>query len=248
MNPSRASLTVLVALGLSCAEVPRGEDLWNGRDFTGFYTFLEKSGKNCDPDQVFRVQDGMIHVSGKEYGYIATERDYENYALRIEFKWGEVTWPPREKSARDSGLLFHKQGPDKVWPQSFEFQIIEGGTGDLLLVDRASMDFDPALESRFSQPKMKSDDGARVVRGRINWDRRSPDWKDVLGFRAVQDLERPHGQWNTLDLHCQEDWFASWVNGVKVVECRGARPCKGRILLQSEGAELYFRKITLRGL
>ena len=248
MGLSRAPLMILLAFGTSCAAAPPETDLWNGRDFTGFYTFLQKSGRNTDPDQVFRIHDGMIHVSGKEFGYLCTEREYENYALRLEFKWGESTWAPREKSARDSGLLFHMQGPDKVWPRSIEFQIIEGGTGDLLLVDHASMDFDPALECRFSEPKMTSEDGTRIVRGRIDWEKRSPVWKDVLGFRAVPDLERPHGQWNTLDLHCRGDRFAYWVNGTKVVEGRGAQPCKGRILLQSEGAELYFRKITLRDL
>jgi len=248
MGLFRAPVMIVLAFGLSCASVPAEPDLWNGRDFTGFYTFLEKSGRNNDPDHVFRVTDGMIHVSGREYGYLATEREFENYALRIEFKWGEATWAPREKSARDSGLLFHVEGPDKVWPRSIEFQIIEGGTGDLLLVDQASMDFDPALEGRFSGPQMRSQDGTRIVRGRINWEHRSPDWKDVLGFRVAPDLERPHGQWNTLELYCRGDRFAYWVNGTKVVEGRGARPCKGRILLQSEGAELFFRKFTLRAL
>jgi hypothetical protein len=248
MSSFRSSLILLLAFGTSCATAPAEAALWNGRDFTGFFTFLQKSGRNSDPEQVFRIHDGMIHVSGKEFGYLSTEREFENYALRIEFKWGEATWAPRAKSARDSGLLFHVQDPDKVWPRSIEFQIIEGGTGDVLVVDGASIDFDAALESRFSEPKMRSEDGTRIVRGRINWKDRSPDWKDVLGFRGVRDLERPHGEWNTLDLHCRGDRFAYWVNGTKVVEGRGARPCKGRIVLQSEGAELYFRNITLRAL
>jgi hypothetical protein len=248
MNPFRAPLLMLLVFGLSCVTVPSEADLWNGRDLSGFYTFLKKSGLNCDPDQVFRVHDGMIHVSGKEYGYLATEREFENYALRVEFKWGETTWAPREKCARDSGLLFHMQAPDKVWPRAIEFQIIEGGTGDVILIDHASMDYDPTLESRFSEPKMRSEDGSRIVRGRINWDQRSPGWKDVLDFRAAADLERPHGQWNMMELHCWGDRFAYWVNGTKVVEGHGALPCKGRILLQSEGAEIYFRKITLRAL
>lgn len=244
----RVFVLALFAIGPSCATGPAAADLWNGRDFTGFYTFLAKSGRNNDPGQVFSIRDGLIHVSGREYGYLATEREYENYELQVEFRWGEAVWPPREKNARDSGLLFHMQGPDKVWPQCIEFQMIEGGTGDLLLVGGASMDFDPALESRFAMPKMKSEDGTRIVRGRIDWEKRSPEWKDVLGFRAEPDLERPRGEWNELRLLCQGDRFTYWVNGTKVVEGRGARPSKGRILLQSEGAELHFRKISLRPL
>jgi hypothetical protein len=36
--------------------------------------------------------------------------------------------------ARDSSLLFHVTGEDKVWPHSIEFQMIDGGTGDIILV------------------------------------------------------------------------------------------------------------------
>lgn len=239
-----------LALVLLCAAAPGDEDLWNGKDFTGFYTWLRTKGKNNDPDQVFRVENGAIRVSGKEFGYLATEQEYENYFLKAEFKWGEATWPPREKAARDSGILFHMQGEDKIWPQSIEFQIIEGGTGDLLVVGGGSIAYDPAFEKRLAEPKKKmlSMDGTRVVRSRIDWEKRSPQWKDVLGFRDENDLERPRGEWNLLELECRGDRLTYWVNGTKVIEARGAEPRKGRILFQAEGAELWFRKITLRPL
>jgi len=244
----RTLLMTASTLVLLSAAAPPQDELFNGRDLSGFYTYLKTSGKNNDPDHVFKVLDGMLHVSGKEYGYFATEREYENYHLKAEFKWGESTWPPREKNARDSGILFHMQGPDKVWPQSIEFQIIEGGTGDLLVIPDASIDYDSAYENRLAEPpkKMLSADGTRIVRSRVNWEKRSPQWKDVLGFRGDDELERPHGEWNTLDLECLGDRITYWVNGTKVLEGHGARPSKGRILFQSEGAEVYFRKITLR--
>jgi hypothetical protein len=248
MQLMRATVMATMAFGLLCAAGPADEELFNGRNLSGFYTFLKNSGKNNDPDQVFRVHDGMIHVSGQEYGYIATEREYENYKLTVEFKWGDATWLPRKEKARDSGILFHMQGADKVWPQSVEFQIIEGGTGDLLLIDGASIDFDTILECRFSQPNMLSKDGTRIVRGRVDWEKRSPKWKDVLDFRGEWDLERPRGEWNTLELECRGDRFTYWVNGTKIVEGRGVLPSKGRLLFQSEGAELFFRKIVLKAL
>src|SRR5207245_2461814 len=55
-----------------------------------------------------------------------------------EWAWGEKTWPPRENNARDSGILLHCVGEDGVkggpWMESIECQIIEGGTGDIILV------------------------------------------------------------------------------------------------------------------
>src|SRR5262249_39908318 len=95
-------------------------------------------GKNHDPEQVFTVRDGMIRVSGQVWGGFITEREYENYHLTVEFKWGEKTWPPREHNARDSGILLHCTGADgsygQGWMESFECQMIEGGTGDFIIV------------------------------------------------------------------------------------------------------------------
>jgi hypothetical protein len=239
---------VLAALLFAFTAEPQGEALFNGKDLAGFYTFLAKQGKGNDPDKVFTVAGGMIRVSGKEFGYIATEKEYENYRLTVEFKWGEVAWPPREKAARDSGILFHMTGPDKVWPKAVEFQIIEGGTGDIILVGGASIDFDPALEPRLAEKGMTSTDGKRIVKGRVDWEKRSPEWKDVLGFRGPQDLEKPAGEWNTLELEANGGVFSYRVNGTLVVKATGVEPAKGRILFQSEGAEIFFRKIELRPL
>ncbi len=104
--------------------------LFDGHDLANFDIFLKEHGLNNDPNQVFRVENGAIHVSGKEFGYVITKKEFADYYLRAEFKWGEGTYAPREGQARDSGILYHVQGEQKVWPRSVEFQIIEGGTGD----------------------------------------------------------------------------------------------------------------------
>src|SRR5437868_8164336 len=62
---------------------------------------LAKLGKNNDPEKVFTVTDGMIRVSGKIFGAFITEKEYDNYHLVVEFKWGNETYPPREKATRD---------------------------------------------------------------------------------------------------------------------------------------------------
>src|SRR5687768_12586832 len=69
--------------------------LFNGTDLTNFYTYLRKLGKNNDPNKVFTVKDGMIRVSGEIYGCFTTEKEFENYRLVCEFKWGEQTFAPR---------------------------------------------------------------------------------------------------------------------------------------------------------
>src|SRR6185436_119989 len=96
--------------------------------------FLKDFGADKDPDQVFTLTNGVLHISGQHYGYLATKREFANYRLVAEFKWGPKTWAPRLTNARDSGVLVHTSGKDGVWPKSIEAQIIEGGTGDILVV------------------------------------------------------------------------------------------------------------------
>ena len=94
-------------------QVRSGEPIlrFNGKDLTGFYTYTRGHGYE-DPKKVFTVQDGMIRVSGEEYGGVATGGNFRDYHLITEWKWGEKTWAPRKDKARDSGILLHCVGPD----------------------------------------------------------------------------------------------------------------------------------------
>jgi hypothetical protein len=227
MFPTR--VPALFALGLAAVAVAFGParpvradvgtvtPLFNGRNLDGFYTYLPSHGKNSDPEGIFTVHDGMVHVLGKEFGYFCTEKEYENYHLVVEFKWGEKRFPPRATAKRDSGILMHCVGPDKVWMKSIECQIQEGDTGDFWLVDGTSI----------------TSDGQQKTGGRII---------------KKKDAEKPTGEWNTVEVICDGDKIQHIVNGVLVNEGTAASVTKGKILLQSEGAEVFYRKIELRPL
>ncbi len=235
--------------------------LFNGKDLTNFYTYLgappkskQPYGKNNDPEKVFTVHDGMIHISGKVFGGLITEKEYENYHLTVEFKWGEKTWPPREDKARDSGILLHCVGADGaaggVWMESFECQMIEGGTGDFILVGGKNK---PSLtveaEKRGNQVYYKpSAPSVTLQSGRFNWYGRDPGWKDVKGFRGEHDVENPVGEWNRLECICAGDTITNMLNGKVVNAGKEASRSKGKLLFQSEGAEVFFRKIDLQPL
>ena len=138
----RASLLAgLVLTGsVAAAEVRQVTEpiaLFNGKDLTGFYTFLKGPGAHNDPNQVFTVQDGMIRISGQELGCITSNDSFDRYKMVVEFKWGQKTWGDREKATRDSGVLVHSVGEDGgysgIWKHSIEVQFIEGGTGDFIV-------------------------------------------------------------------------------------------------------------------
>jgi len=228
--------------------------LFNGNDLEGWYTFIQDRGRNNDPQKVFTVQDGMIRISGEEWGCITTEKEYENYRLLIEFKWGELTYEPRVERARDSGVLLHSRGEDGssqgIWIHSIECQIIEGGTGDFIVVGDGSDQFQitctvhPEKQDHSFQ---FTPDGQKVTikEGRINWYGRDPGWKDILGYRGKNDVEKAVGEWNRLECFAKGDSLTFFLNGHLVNSAENVLPHKGRIQIQSEGAEIFFHRVDL---
>ncbi len=232
--------------------------LFNGRNLEGFYTWIRGS-KYADPKNVFTAQDGMIRISGDGYGGLITNRDYRDYHLILEFKWGEKAWADRSDRARDSGLLLHCWGPDggfgNTWMASFEAQIIEGGVGDILVLTGTDPDTGKMLPTSLTAEVGTDRDGETVWKkggprtkfsgGRINWFGRDVEWADKLGFRGRDDVESPHGQWTRMEVIADGGHLIYKVNGVVVNEAFEARPDFGKLLLQTEQAEIFVRRFEL---
>jgi hypothetical protein len=65
------------------------------------------------------------------------------------------------------------------------------------------------------------------------------------GKNLTDGSENPIGQWNTIVVDCRADQIRVWVNGDFVNHGTGSSVTKGAIGLQSEGAEVEFRRIEL---
>jgi hypothetical protein len=240
--------------------------LFNGRDLSNFETWLvDHHGE--DPDRVFSVVDQIdgapaIRISGQHWGGLATRDRYADYRLVVEFRWGLLTWGERRNAARDSGVLVHGDGPlgntardmNGPWIRSIEAQVIEGGTGDFILVagyDAGGTSTTPTLIVQAAKDRDGEDvyapDGAprQFEKGRINWFGRDPDWTDTLEFRGRQDVESPAGEWTRLEVTCKDRAMTIHVNGMLVNAGADASVSSGRIMLQSEGAEIFFRRVEL---
>jgi hypothetical protein len=276
----RGSITVLFMLALAqtvaraqepqaCTRPAAPIKLFDGKSLASFDGWLVDH-HDTDPERVFSVVDAIdgapaIRISGKIWGGLLTKQSYCDYRLIVEFRWGSVTWGARTTRARDSGVLLHAQGrPGSTaanfngpWLRSIEFQIIEGGVGDILPVagyNDAGEQVRPSVTARTHKDR----DGESVFdaqgeptvfsSGRINWWGRSEDWQDRLGFRGMQDVESPSQQWTHLEAVAENGNLTYYVNGKLVNAATNSSLTNGRIVLQSEGAEIYFRRIDLEPL
>src|SRR5581483_315851 len=113
--------------------------LFNGKDFTGWRIFLNPKQKEADPKKIFTVQNGTIVCDGSVNGYLITDKDYDNYILKVEWRWGK----PPAKGNRNSGVFVHVTGPDKIWPKAIEAQLMADHAGDFWLVDNFKLNVDP---------------------------------------------------------------------------------------------------------
>ena len=237
-------------------DVESGEPIlrFNGEDLTGFYPYTKDHGYD-DPNRVFTVKDGTIHVSGEEWGGLATCGNFRDYHLIAEWKWGEATHGQRAGKARDSGILLHCVGADGAaggqWMQSVECQIIEGGCGDFILVaGREKVRMTCAVRPGEKKQLYFDPSGESITRegGRYNWWGRDPAWMDVVDFRGPRDVEAPTGDWNRMEVICDGDTITNIVNGLVVNVGTGSSLAEGKIQFQSEGAEIVFRRIEVRPL
>jgi hypothetical protein len=187
-----------------------------------WYIYTSNSGKNNDAQTVFRFEKDVLHVSGAETGYIATEKKYSNFHFTVEFKWGEKRYPPRENEKRDAGILYHANfySGDKIWPRSLEYQIQEGDCGDFWMTDSTTIFFHDTLTT----PK--------------NW---------LRGIK-LKEAEKARGEWNKTEVIVQNGNITHIINGEVVNTGRLGNTKEGHILLQSEYAEIYYRNMRIKEL
>lgn len=234
------------------------QPLFNGRDLNGWYTFLQEHGRDADPDRIIAIDDGVIHLyrdtpegSRVVMGYIATEKQYGDYHLRLQYRWGEKKFEPRAALPRDAGLYYHMIGDDAVWPMGLQFQIQEANTGDLLALHAMQADswIDPAtkeLETRTFQDSKLG--GLSVVFGGSG-----------IAYQTRGIMNELSG-WNTLEIIAKGDSVTHILNGKTVNRAENVRRVnandptqsspvtKGRIALEIEAAEIQYRNIEIKRL
>lgn len=224
--------------------------LFNGKNMEGFYTYMQRSGKNVDPQGYYKVENGMLHLmdipqttATQETGYFATEKSYGNCRLRIEYKWGPKKFAPNANT-HDSGVLYFCNGADKLWPSTLEFQVADGLVGDLWQLNNA-YNMQTTVKSVSDRQKVYLPADA----GGVPWTFASGSF---IQRSATAELPT---DWNTLEVIMDQNNATQIVNGKTVLKITGlvtrtdGKPVtEGRIGMQCQGSEMWIRKIEIQPL
>ncbi len=249
---------VLVAASLRAADAITPEkplELFAGDDLSRFESWLKSTARE-DPAQVFTMKDGVLRISGDDRGYLATKEAYRDYHLTVEYKWGEHR-SDKSKYVRNSGVLLHgigAHGSAGAWMTSIEVQLAQGCEGDLIVIggkDAAGKAYPATITS---DTRVESDKRTRwdpqgkktVSSGKqFWWSKHDPAFEELLDTRGRWDVASKFGEWTKVECLCRGDRITIKINDQTVNEAYDVQPAAGRILLQNEGYEVWFRNLVI---
>ncbi|AMJ66139.1 3-keto-disaccharide hydrolase [Hymenobacter sp. PAMC 26628] len=204
---------------------------------------------------VMQGGEPVLRISGEIYGCVFTKQDFANYDLKLKVKWGAKKWPPRLDEPLDSGVLYTSQGECGVdywhsWMLGQEFQVSEcqkgNAMGDYWCIANSAADI--AAARNRTQNTLKFSPGAAPV----------PMGNGGAYFcQAAANYELPNGQWNELELINVNGPSVHLVNGHVVLAVRNSSAIvngqrqpltQGKIQLQSEAAEVFYKAILIKPL
>ncbi len=146
---------------------------------------------------------------------------------------------------RDSGLLYHCVGPQgaasSFWMRSQECQIQENDCGDYYSVAGGIVDVKATKKGNS-----------------LTWNPDGELFKGVKG-RIIRSKNYEHktGEWNTIEVLCLGGTCVHRVNGHtnmvmtnsrQVVGGKEVPLVKGKLQIQSEGAEVFYRNIQVKSI
>lgn len=264
MKPLLLGLSLCGLLASNAVMAGEWKSLFNGKDLTGWEAYVsyqpetneyklvskhKPRGVHNDPKKVFSVVDGLLRVSGEEWGGLTSLDEYENFHLKFDIKWGKKKWHPRLDVVRDSGLLYYAVGPQGAqsehWMRSHEFQVQEGDSGDYHSLDGVIIDVH-AGDTNQGDWKF------------YRYDPKLPLRKDIAArVLKLGNYEKPSGEWDTMEVIADGKTLIHKVNGKEVFRGFNSREkvdgkyvplTRGKLQIQSEGAEAFYRNILIKTL
>lgn len=239
-------------------------DIYNGKDFTGLYTYLvvpPNSGKpdimnnhnyDNDPNGTFKAENGMIHgINTTTQGHIGTRKDYQRYHCRVEYRFVGTN------GSTNAGFLYHLDTSSfKLFgqhPRSVECQMKHNEMGWAFLIANVWMtsyvDKNTFIEYNGYQYKPQAQGGTLFTQGD-----REPN-RVIRSADHTEHFPPDDTLWNTEDIWVYGSDSANHVvNGKLVLKGTNLQYdlemdnvntkvplAKGKIGVQAEGHEVWYR-------
>lgn len=215
-------LLILSSSVLPFSSYAQSENLFNGKDLTGWYIDIPEMDNDASLKSSFLVREGLLVSMGNPQGHLISNDSYKDYRLEIEYRFaGEPG---------NCGVLVHASTPRALYgmfPKSIEVQMMHENAGDFW-----------CIVEDIKVPNMEKRRGKKEEWGITEGKKRR-----ILNL--TDNSEKPLGEWNSMKIECLDNRLKVWVNGDLVNEGYDCTANKGQIALQAEGAEVEFRKVLL---
>lgn len=122
------------------------QPIFNGKNLNGWKVFVDPKAKSV-PENQWRVEQGQLVCKAGPKGYLATEKEYGDFIVRFQWKWGKETL----KKNRYSSMFVRVTGPDKIWPKGVDITLGAGSAGQFWIVGG----FELAVDSKRQDTKNK---------------------------------------------------------------------------------------------
>ncbi len=201
---------------------PEGVALFENATLDDFDCYLVDNGKKED---VYKLENGVLKVSGTPFGWLATKEKYQNFALSVE-----VCYPTDDPKA-NSGLFLRiaemtERPEPQFLPPCIECQLLTQNIGHLFGFHGHTLN---GASERYTY-HAKKEEGSVAFHKLLNTKN-----NQLEGTEA----------WNQVNVFCHDDLILVMVNGKLVNWATNATIIAGAIGFQSEGGEIWFRNAKL---
>lgn len=185
-------------------------------ELDGWASFSETAGVKTG--EVWKLSaDGVLICRGTPNGYLYTKKPYADFVMTLEWRW------PPGGTAGKGGVLFRMSGDHLIWPRSLEAQLNAGAAGDFWALGGFGIGG--------PQDRMKTLE--------------HPRFGQLRNLPRLGGVEKPVGEWNTMEIVAKGGVVVLKVNGEEVNRAEGCATAAGPILLTAEGAEIHFRNLRI---
>jgi hypothetical protein len=217
-----AILIMLLAGAASTVTQAQSRSLLNGVDLSGWHVDVPAADTTPGLASPFSVRNGHLLIAGEPRGHLITDAVYRDYRLVVEYRF--------PGAPGNAGVLIHASTPRALYamfPKSMEVQMESGNAGDFW-----------CIVEDITVPDMVRRRGPREEWG-------ITEGKGRRIRHLVDGREKPLGEWNQLVVEAVGRTVTVRLNGTLVNRGTDATADRGQIAIQSEGAAVEIRRLTL---